>query len=112
MHGRRLRMRSRLIGFFICVLNLTTGVQYSSAQNENPFSGFVPPVVVWVQQKGTGPAYYVDEKDVTADPLRGIADAYERHRGAQAHYPVVAIIDDRLPLGILDEVRGLIGKVG
>jgi hypothetical protein len=71
-----------------------------------------PVITIWVEKKGSAPAYYVDRKDVTADPLRGIANAYETHAGAKAQYPVRAIIDDRLPLAMLDQVRGLVGKVG
>jgi hypothetical protein len=88
-----------------------TNSERSSAQNTDLFSEPLP-IVVWVEPKGAGASFYVDTKDVTADPFRGIADAYERHRGAEEQYPVVAIIDERLPISRIEQLRELIGKAG
>ena len=85
--------------------------QHGSAQNVNPFSEPLP-IVVWVEPKGASASYYIDTKDVTADPFRGIAEAYEQHRGAEAQYPVVAIIDERLPISMIEQLRELIGNAG
>ena len=88
-----------------------TSSDRSSAPNSNPLSECLP-IVVWVEPKGASAAYYVDTKDVTADPLRGIADAYDRHRAADAQYPVVAIIDERLPISTIEQLRTLIKRAG
>jgi hypothetical protein len=88
-----------------------TTSERSSARDVGPFSEPLP-IVVWVQPKGASASYYVDTKDVTADPLRGIADAFERHQGAEAQYPVVAIIDERLPISMIQQLRELIRKAG
>jgi len=68
--------------------------------------------MVWVEPKGPGAAYYVDTKDVTADPARGIAEAYEQHRGGEARYAVVVFIDERLPISILAQLREVIEESG
>lgn len=96
----------------ILLLLVITGAECFLGQSPTPFSGPTKPVIVWVKQNGTTPNYFVDGKDISADPLRGIAESYEKHGGSQAHYPVIAIVDDRLPLSTIDQVRGLIGKVG
>ena len=93
-----------------CRISMTSSDR-SSARNSGPFSECLP-IVVWVEPRGGSAAYYVDTKDVTADPSRGIADAHEQHRGAEAQYPVVAIIDERLPISMIEQVRELIGKAG
>ena len=84
---------------------------HSSAQNVDPFCEPLP-IVVWVEPKGARVSFYIDTKDVTADPFRGIADAYEPHRGAKEEYLVVAIIDERLPISAIEQLRELIGKAG
>lgn len=85
--------------------------QHSSARNIELLSEPLP-ITIWVEPKGASASYYVDTRDVTADPFRGIADAYERHRGTEVQYPVVAIIDERLPISMIEQLRDLIGKAG
>jgi hypothetical protein len=96
----------------VLLLVIAVGSQPSFAQRRESSDQSNAPITIWVEKKGSAPAYFVDGKDVTADPLRGIANGYEAHGGAKAQYPVQAIIDDRFPLAMLDQVRGLIGKVG
>ena len=90
---------------------MTTKSHHSSAANGDPVSEPLP-VVVWVEQKGTGTAYYLDTKDITADPQQALAEACQQHRGTEEPHPVVAIIDDRLPLSTVDRLRELIGRAG
>ena len=91
--------------------NLMTRRHHSSARNIDPLSEPLP-ITVWVEPKGASASYYVDTRDVTADPFRGIADAYEQHLGTEVQYPVVAIIDERLPISVIEQLRELIGKAG
>jgi hypothetical protein len=51
-------------------------------------------IVLLVERPRTGRRFIVDSKDITRNPLRGIAEAYEKH-GANNNYPVIAILDER-----------------
>lgn len=82
-----------------------------SAQQRYPETEQSTRIVVLVEKTPKGTVYHVDSKEVTGDPLRGIAEAYEKH-GSDTNHPIVAIVDERLPMTMLDQIRGLIGKVG
>ena len=83
----------------------------AGAQAKTPLPDPALSVVVLVDKSQTGTRYRVDSKDVSDDPLRGIALAFEK-RGGKPDVPVLALIDDSLPISVLSNVAGLIGKVG
>jgi hypothetical protein len=95
-----------VIGLFLAGSNKLSFTQESQMQ-----FGQLAPIIVVAQKTPTSKRFLVDSKDVTRDPLRGIAEAYEQH-GGDGHYPVVAIVDERLPIRMLGELAGLTGKVG
>src|ERR1051326_1304837 len=101
-------MAKAIVFFGFCLINAVAAIS-AVAQQVAGSSEQIRPVVVLLEKGAKGTVYRVDGKDVTANPLRGIADAYQRH-GAKNDYPVFAIVDDRLAIKMLGEAAGLIDR--
>lgn len=98
----------RLIALFTvvacCLILLTATAWCQTSENQSP-------ILLVIDQSQTGASYRIDGINITEDPLRGIARAFERH-GSKIDYPISVILDDELPIKMLTEASGLVGKVG
>ena len=92
-------MKPRFCAFIVAVVLASAG--WSQDQQR--------PLLLVVEQTRNHAAYHLDSVDVTADPLRGLGLAIEKHG---QDWPLTIAVDSRVSIKTLWNAAALAGKAG